>query len=84
MEMVISRVRADEVCNNKKLGYFDGVICVTLISRSWVGSHPCVQRSQMVFILKNDQELLTSTYQNSLVHSIVYCLCNAFCQVTER
>lgn len=41
MEMVISNVRVDEVCNDKKLGHF-GVICVTLISSSWVSSPPCV------------------------------------------
>lgn len=29
MEMVISRVRVDEVCNDKKLGHVDSGICVT-------------------------------------------------------
>lgn len=42
MEIVISSVRVNEVCNDKKLGRVDGGIRVTLISGSWVSSPPCV------------------------------------------
>lgn len=44
MEVVISRVRVDRVCNGKELGHVDGGIHVTLISSSWVTSPPCVLR----------------------------------------
>lgn len=38
MEMVIYSLRVAEVCNDKKLGHFDGGIQVTLMSSSWASS----------------------------------------------
>lgn len=46
MEMIISRVRVDQVRNGKELGHVDGSIHVTLISSSWVNSPPCVLRCE--------------------------------------